>query len=85
MSSVRAWFIIRVTGYGAFAYYGTKEDAEDKRAAKAEWEGGVGRIEQADPTNTMHREMVAQEQKQRVEFRAKGYPGYEEDFPELVA
>ena len=83
-SDKRVWWVIKITGYGTFAYYGTKEDAEDKRRAKAEWEGGVGRIEQADPSNTMHRELVNQERTQRQDFRDKGYPGYEEDFPELV-
>ena len=39
----KSWWIIDVAGYGDFAFYGTEAEAEERRAAKAEWEGGVGK------------------------------------------
>lgn len=48
----RQWWVINVGGYGEFAYYGSEEEAEEMRAHKARWEGGVGRkrkAEQDDP------------------------------------
>ena len=84
MADERCWWIVKVTGYGTFPGYGTKEEAEEKRAAKAEWEGGVGRMEKADRTNRTHREMIQVENEQRRAFRARGNTGYEEDLPELT-
>ena len=36
---------ISVTGYGSFQLTGTEDAAEEMRAQKADWEGGVGRKE----------------------------------------
>lgn len=38
----RDWWLINITGYGPFEYYGTKEEAEQAKNDKAEWEGGRG-------------------------------------------
>jgi len=83
-SSERCWWEIRVTGYGSFVVYGTEAEAEEKRAAKADWEGGVGRKARLDPTNRAHRDMVDAEIEQRLDFRKKGYPDYDEDLPPLL-
>jgi hypothetical protein len=42
MGERRRWWVIHVAGYGAFAAYGLEAEAEETRAAKAEWEGGKG-------------------------------------------
>lgn len=36
---LRQWFLISVVGYGDFAYWGTEEEAEERRHNKAIWEG----------------------------------------------
>jgi len=41
-SDRRAWWSIHVTGYGRFAYYGTRTEAEQMKRHKAGWEGGRG-------------------------------------------
>jgi len=38
----RQWWHIEVSGYGAFPYFGTEDEAENMRRHKANWEGGVG-------------------------------------------
>lgn len=45
----RAWWTIDVTGYGTFTIYATEKEADDKRRAKAAWEGGSGRVRAAEP------------------------------------
>lgn len=40
-------WLISVTGYGAFLFHGTEEEAEEMRAHKADWEGGVGKKRKA--------------------------------------
>lgn len=43
-------WIITISGYGSFGFIGTKRQAEDRRDAKAEWEGGSGRVRLAKDT-----------------------------------
>lgn len=47
----RHWWIIAVSGYGEFAFFGTAQVAEQMRAHKANWEGGVGTKRLALPTD----------------------------------
>lgn len=44
MNSNRSWWLIRVSGYGDFAFWGTKEEAEEVCFHKSQWEGGVGTV-----------------------------------------
>ena len=44
--AVAKWVIL-VSGYGAFFFDGTPEDAEKMRAHKANWEGGIGKKRRA--------------------------------------
>lgn len=37
-------WIISIAGYGLFAFRGSEEDAQAMCAAKANWEGGQGRV-----------------------------------------
>ena len=83
-SNEQCWWEIRVTGYGNFVIYGTEAEAEEKRAAKAEWEGGVGRKARLDPSNPAHRDMVNDEIERRRTLRGNGHPGYEEEWPPLL-
>lgn len=64
MSETRKWWIVHVAGYGAFATYGTEAEAEETRAAKAEWEGGVGRKRPAAPGDEDDQRMVEQQKDQ---------------------
>ena len=48
-SSESAWWIIDVHGYGEFAFHGTEAEAEEMRAHKTRWEGGIGEKRLADP------------------------------------
>lgn len=57
----KQWWIISVSGYGTFAFKGTEAEAEEMRAHKANWEGGVGRKRLADPTNINDRGEIAAE------------------------
>lgn len=43
----REWWIIAISGYGKFGFYGSEGEAEEMRAHKAEWEGSVGTKERA--------------------------------------
>ena len=43
MSERRKWWLISISGYGDFGYYGTVKEAEEMRAHKAIWEHGIGR------------------------------------------
>lgn len=45
----RLWWTITITGYGPFQFYGTVEEANWEKEAKAEWEGGYGRKRPATP------------------------------------
>lgn len=58
MPDARQWWIIDVAGYGTFATYGTVEEAEDMRAHKAKWEGGVGRKRPAVTTDASDTRLV---------------------------
>ena len=58
----RHWWIIAVSGYGEFAFFGTAQVAEQMRAHKANWEGGVGTKRLALPTNE-DRWLIALERK----------------------
>ena len=37
----RKWWLISISGYGDFGFYGTETEAEEMRAHKANWEGGI--------------------------------------------
>lgn len=41
-SDPRVWWLISVTNYGRFEYFGTEAEADQMRKDKAEWEGGRG-------------------------------------------
>lgn len=43
------WWTIKVTGYGAFEYFGTREQADERAKDKARWEGGRATVREADP------------------------------------
>ena len=45
---------ISVTGYGDFLYVGTEEEAEDMRAHKARWEGGIAKKVRLNPAGPAH-------------------------------
>jgi len=64
MSETRQWWIIEVVGYGDFSFFGAEEEAEERRAAKAEWEGGIGRKRLASRANAEDRRMMAASLKQ---------------------
>lgn len=51
-------WIISVGGYGSFGFLGTEAEAEEMRAHKADWEGGVGRKRRADPAKPKDLEMI---------------------------
>ena len=36
-------WLIYISGYGTFFFDGTRKEAEEMRAHKANWEGGLGR------------------------------------------
>jgi hypothetical protein len=55
----RKWWIIEVTGYGDFSFFGTEAEAEDTRIHKAEWEGGEGMKRRADRDNGRDRKLIA--------------------------
>jgi hypothetical protein len=59
MSNQRQWWIIDVTDYGDFSFYGTEEEAEDTRFHKAEWEGGKGTMRPANRTYQRDRKLIA--------------------------
>lgn len=42
MSEIKHW-LISVAGYGEWIYVGTEAEAEEMRAHKANWEGGIGK------------------------------------------
>lgn len=44
----RNW-MIRITGYGTYAFYGSRNEAEAECARKSEWERAQGRIWTTDP------------------------------------
>lgn len=39
----RKWWLISVSGYGKFGFFGTEAEAEEMRAHKAIWERGASR------------------------------------------
>ena len=49
MKQHRQWWSIRISGYGSFAFFGTRTEADQTCAAKAEWEGGRGAVRSATP------------------------------------
>lgn len=46
---------IWVNGYGEFDFTGTEQEAEEMRAHKARWEGGIGKKWRADLRNESDR------------------------------
>lgn len=49
-------WVIYVGGYGAFIFEGTHAQAEEMRAHKARWEGGIGKLRPATNTEVVTRE-----------------------------
>jgi len=45
---IRHWWVIKVAGYGEFAFYGTESEADEMRAHKSQWEGGIATKMPAD-------------------------------------
>jgi hypothetical protein len=41
------WWTISVTSYGAFEYFGTREQADERAKQKAKWEGGRATVREA--------------------------------------
>lgn len=46
---MKTWWVIDVNNYGAFLFEGTGAEAEERRVAKARWEGAVARKRIATP------------------------------------
>lgn len=65
----RCWWVIRVTGYGRFGFYGTDSEAEEMRTHKAAWEGGIGSKRRADESDPAVLEQI---RRVRMEI-ARGY------------
>lgn len=64
----RSWWTITVSGYGSFAYFGTRVEADTMRKDKADWEGGTGRKRAAT-------EAEADVERRNLQWRhANGYP-----------
>ena len=82
MSDQRQWWIIDVVGYGDFSFYGTEVEAEDARAHKAEWEGGIGKKRPADRATERDRQLMASSIKQ---FQWEHENGVELEANELEA
>jgi hypothetical protein len=54
------WWIIAVGGgYGSFAVFDTRVNAEKMRAAKADWEAAVVRLRPADKRKIIDKELIA--------------------------
>src|SRR5277367_4642296 len=71
--SGREWHWLHVSGYGGFAFFGDKDEAEMQLQAKTEWEGGEGYGRTATPSE-------AAEGLARIRWRqANGYPMSEMD------
>lgn len=45
----KRWWLISVSGYGSWAFWGTKVEAQDRARDKAEWEGGRGLVHKDVP------------------------------------
>lgn len=58
MPEEKRFWIITVAGWGSRALYGTEAEAEEWRAHKAQWEGGVGRKRPADLDDPEHLKLV---------------------------
>lgn len=70
----RCWWVIRVTGYGRFGFYGTDSEAEEMLAHKAAWEGGAASKRRADESDPAVLEQIS---RVRMEI-ARGYGRSEE-------
>lgn len=66
-SDSRVWWSINVTGYGRFEYFGNRDEAEEMREHKADWEGGRGTIRKAKP------EEIAKARTSVAEMVKRGY------------
>lgn len=85
-SDERCWWRIRVTGWGSLIFYGTEQEAAEKRDALADREHGTGLAnERLDPSNRVHREIVEQELAGRRARREKGETEGCADDPPLLA
>ncbi len=49
-----------MSGYGEFAFYGTEQEAEEMRAHKSTWEGGVGYKNEVPKNHPLVREAKEQ-------------------------
>ena len=45
-------WVIAVANYGSFLFFGTEKEADDRRAAKAEWEHAAARMREAEAGET---------------------------------
>jgi hypothetical protein len=75
---MRDWWILSIGGYGEYAVYATKDEAEERKLAKAEWEGGGGRKRRADANKHKDVTLVEQARNQRGRSRAIGSSDDEE-------
>ena len=82
MSDQRQWWIIYITDYGDFSFYGTEKEADETRIHKADWEGGLGSMRPADTTGAEDGEKIAASIKQ---FRWEHENGVELEANELEA
>lgn len=57
--SIPRWWVVTVGGgYGSYAVFDTKENAEAMRAAKANWEGAVAQLRHLDQRKPEDRAML---------------------------
>jgi hypothetical protein len=68
---MRDWWILSIGGYGEYAVYATKDEAEERKLAKAEWEGGGGRKRRADANKHKDVTLVEQARNQRSPARTQ--------------
>jgi hypothetical protein len=74
MDEDRRWWVIKVSGYGAFAYYGTENEAEDMRVHKSRWERAAARKRRVGRNHELVRRRI---EWVKVEI-ANGYPRSDE-------
>lgn len=49
---------IRISGYGTFDFFGTEEQAEDRRKSKAKWEGAISSAKWRKTPRTVSEKLV---------------------------
>ena len=78
---IRKWWLISVSGYGEFAYFGTENEAEEMRSHKSSWEGGIAhkkQISQDHPMVTNERDFMKWQNK-------NGYPLEERELEAIAS